>query len=153
MTDSTSSPSLMFDSFLDFIKNLGWCKQGDSTLVAVQPCTAEIIVALSDKEAKVYPGGTPVKINKSWLSTLQEKNAEGTPIPLLLVWKAEHMEIWYRRQKSHDFPYDTWQSAAAEAYEKECVKISAAQGGDKYQQLHKDVLEKAKVCPTVIPPM
>lgn len=149
----TSTPSLVFDSFLDFIKNLAWCKQGDSVLVAVQPCTPEIVVALSDGEARVFPGGTRIKINKSWLSTLQEKSAEGTPVPLLMVWKAECLEIWYRRQKSHEFPYDTWQSALADAYEKECVSIPASAGGEKYSQYHQEVLAKAKACPSVIPAM
>lgn len=152
MTES-STTSVVFENFLDFIRNLAWCKQGDSVLVAVQPCTPEIIVALSDREAKVYPGGTPIKINKSWLSTLQEKNAEGTPIPLLMVWKNDVLEIWYRRQKSSDFPYDTWQSAVADAYEKECVRIPASTGGEKYKQYHDEVLAKAKACPSVIPQM
>ena len=149
----TSSPSLVFESFLEFIKNLAWCKQQEAVLVAVQPCTPEIIVVLSDREARVYPGGTPIKINKSWLSTLQEKNAEGTPVPLLIVWKSESLEIWYRRQKSHDFPYDTWQSAAAEAYEKECVRIPASVGGEKFKQYHTELVAKAKACPSVIPAM
>ncbi len=149
----TSTPSLVFDSFLDFIKNLAWCKQGDSVLVAVQACTPEIIVALSDREARVYPGGTPIKINKSWLSTLQEKSAEGTPVPLLMVWKTDCLEIWYRRNKSNDFPYDAWQNPAAAAYEKECVRIPAATGGDKFSTYHQDLLARAKACPSVIPQM
>ncbi|MBX9687420.1 MAG: hypothetical protein K2X27_12005 [Candidatus Obscuribacterales bacterium] len=147
----TSTPSLVFESFLEFIKNIAWCKQGEDVLVAVQACTAEIIVALSDKEAKVYPGGTPIKINKSWLSTLQEKNAEGTPIPLLIVWKSNCLEVWYRRQKSHDFPYDTWQSALADAHEKECVRMPAELGGEKFTKYHQELLAKAKLCPSVIP--
>lgn len=152
MTEA-STPSLVFESFLDFIKNLAWCKQGDNVLVAVQACVPEIIVALSDREARVYPGGTRIKINKSWLSTLQEKNAEGTPIPLLLVWKPDCLEIWYRRQKSNDFPYDTWQSPVADAYEKECVRIPSNVGGDKYSQYHSEVLTKSKACPSIIPAM
>lgn len=153
MTNTTSASSLVFDSFLDFIKNLAWCKQGDSVLVAVCNCTPEIIVALSDREARVYPGGTPVKINKSWLSTLQEKNAQGTPVPLLLVWKSEQLEIWYRRHKSQDFPYDTWQDPVAAAYERECVRIPASQGGEKYRLCLEEVLSRAKSCPAMIPAM
>lgn len=149
----TGTTSVVFDSFLDFIKNLAWCKQGDAVLVAVQACTPEIIVALSDREARIYPGGTRIKINKSWLSTLQEKNADGTPIPLLMVWKTEQLEIWYRRQKSHDFPYDAWQNPVADAYEKECVRIPASAGGEKYIQYHQELLVKSKTCPSVIPPM
>ncbi|MBX9724755.1 MAG: hypothetical protein K2X81_25340 [Candidatus Obscuribacterales bacterium] len=149
----TKSPSLVFDSFLDYITTLAWCKQGESVLVAVHACTPEIIVVLSDREAKVYPGGTPIKINKSWLSTLQEKNAEGTPVPLLIVWKEQCLEIWYRRQKSSEFPYDTWQSATAEAQDKECVRIPAELGGEKFSLLHTELLAKVKACPSVIPAM
>lgn len=144
---------MVFANFLEFIKNLAWCKQGEDTLIAVQPCTPEMIVALSDREARVFPGGTPIKINKSWLSTLQEKNAEGTPVPLLLVWKPDFLEIWYRRQKSHDFPYDTWQNPAAGEIEKESVRIGVTAGGEKYIQYHKEALARAKACPTMIPKM
>jgi hypothetical protein len=149
----TSTPSLVFESLLEFIKNLPWCKQGENVLIAVQNCTPELIVALSNREAKVYPGGTPIKINKSWLSTLQEKIAEGTPIPMLLVWKPDYLEIWYRRQKSHDFPYDTWQNPVAGSYDKECVRIDGSQGGEKYALYHGEALAKARVCPSMIPPM
>lgn len=147
----TSSTSVVLESVLDFIKDLAWCKQGDSTLVAVHPCTPELIVALSDREAKVYPGGMSIKINKSWLSNLQEKNAEGTPVPLLLVWKKELLEIWYRRQKSHDFPYDAWQNPVADAIDKECVRIPADSAGVKFGQYHQELLTKSRVCPSAIP--
>lgn len=149
----TSSPSVVVESVLDFIQNLAWCKQADAALVAVHPCTPELIVALSDREARVYPGGTPIKINKSWLSTLQEKNAEGTPIPLLLVWKKDCLEIWYRRVKSHDFPYDSWQNPVADAMDKECVRIARELGGAKFDQYFSEILEKAKACPSAIPQM
>ena len=151
MNDKTSIPSLVFDNFLEFIKTLAWCKQGNSVLVAVQGCTPEIIVALSNREARIYPGGTPIKINKSWLSTLQEKNAEGTPVPVLLAWKADCLEIWYRRQKSHDFPYDTWQSQATDSLEKECVRISAAVFGARFAQYHNEIIAGARACPSLIP--
>ncbi|MBX9568516.1 MAG: hypothetical protein K2X77_06445 [Candidatus Obscuribacterales bacterium] len=149
----TSSPSLVFDSFLDMIKELPWCKQDGNVLVAVHKFTPEVIVAFSDHEAKVYPGGTPIKINKSWISTLQEKSNDGTPIPLVMAWKKTCIEIWYRRQKSMEYPYDTWQDPAANAIEKECVRISADFGGAKFAQYHSELLEKAKACPTVIPQM
>jgi len=149
----TGAPSLVFESLLEFIKSLAWCKQHGDVLVAVQACTPELIVALSDREAKVYPGGTQIKINKSWLSALQEKKAAGTPVPLLLAWKPEQLEIWYRRQKSNDFPYDTWQNPAADAHEKECVRISSAAFGDNFSKYHRELAEKAKSCPSMIPQM
>lgn len=152
MTETTST-SLVFDSFLDFIKALPWCRQEGNVLIAVHKFTPEVIVSFSDYEARVYPGGTPIKINKSWVSTLQEKNAEGTPVPLVFVWKKTCLEVWYRRQKSMEYPYDTWQSPEANAIEKECVRIPADVGGQKFAQYHAELLEKAKACPTVIPQM
>lgn len=149
----TSSSSLVFDSFLDFIKTLPWCKQDGNVLVAVHKCTPEIIVILSDREAKIYPGGTPIKINKSWLSTLQEKNADGTPVPIVMAWKKTCLEIWYRRQKSSEYPYDIWQNPAGDTLEKECIRIPADAGGEKFSQFHAELLEKAKSCPSVIPQM
>ncbi len=149
----TGAPSLLFESLLEFIRNLAWCKQGETVLLAVQPCTSELIVALSDREARIYPGGTQIKINKSWLSTLQEKNAEGTPVPLLIVWKIDCLEIWYRRHKCHDYPYDIWQNPAADTFEKECVRIAGSNFGEKFTQYMQDSLTKSKTCPSIIPKM
>ncbi len=140
------------ENFLEFLKDLPWCKQGDEVLVAVHKCTPEFVVAFTDHEVKVFPGATNVKLNKSWLAFLQEKNEEGTPLPILLVWKAAGVELWYRRHKSWEFPYDMWQSAIAEAYERERVFLPAEHGGSKFAQYRKSMLEKANVCPPVIPP-
>lgn len=152
MTEA-STTSLVFESFLDFLKTLPWCKQESGALVAVQKCTPELIVTMSDREARVYPGGAPIKINKSWLTTLQEKNADGNPIPVLLIWKSDSLELWYRRHKSHDFPYDAWQNPVAEAYERECIKIPASAGGAKFVQFHTELLASVKSCPQAIPPL
>lgn len=151
MTESATS--LVIENFLEILKTFHWCKQGETDLIAVEKCKPEIIVAMSDREARVHPGGTPIKINKSWLTTLQGHNAEDNPIPIMLVWKKESIEIWYRRQKSHDFPYDVWQNPVAAAYERECVKIPASLGGAKYAQYHAEILEKSKVCPPAIKTM
>jgi hypothetical protein len=105
MTEAVGT-CLICESFLEFLQGLAWCKQGDNTLVAVHKCTSEFVVAFGDHEVKVFPGGTNVKVNKSWLSYLQEKNEEGTPLPILLVWRPAGVELWYRRHNSWDFPYD-----------------------------------------------
>jgi hypothetical protein len=142
---------LICDSFLDFLKTLPWCRQADDTLVAVQKCTSEFVVAFGDHEVRVFPGNTLVKMNKSWLAHLQEKNEEGTPLPILLIWRAAGVELWYRRHNSWDFPYDTWQNPTAEAYERERVFLPAEHGGGKFEALQQDLLAKSKECPPQIP--
>lgn len=142
---------IICDSFLDYLKDLAWCKQEDNTLVAVQKCTAEIIVAFGDHEVKVFPGGTSVKVNKSWLAQLQEKVEEGTPLPILLVWKQHGVELWYRRHNSMDFPYDSWTNPVAAAYERERVLLPAEHGGAKFKACFNDLLTRAKECPPQIP--
>jgi hypothetical protein len=143
---------LICESFLEFLKGLPWCKQGDDVLVAVQKCTAEIVVAFGDHEVKVFPGGTNVRMNKSWLAYLQEKNEEGTPLPILLVWRRGGVEMWYRRHNSWDFPYDTWSNPVAEAYERERVLLPADHGGAKFKQYLDELLTKTNACPPQIPP-
>src|SRR5262249_40910532 len=124
---------LICQNFLEFLQTLAWCKQSDDVLVAVQKCTPEIIVAFGDHEVKVFPGGTAVKMNKSWLSFLKEKNGEGTPLPFLFIWQKTGVELWYRRHNSWDFPYDMWQqNSVAEAYERERVFLPAEHGGPKF---------------------
>jgi hypothetical protein len=142
---------LICENFLDVLKDLPWCKQGDDVLVAVHKCTAEFIVVFGDHEVRVYPGGQHVKVNKSWLSNLQEKNEEGTPLPILLVWRPAGVELWYRRHNSLDFPYDTWQNPIAEAYEKERVFLPAEHGAGKFEALRQEVMQRSKQCPPQIP--
>jgi hypothetical protein len=151
MTEAVTT-CLICDSFLDFLKSLAWCKQGDDTLVAVQKCTPEFVVAFGDHEVKVYPGGMNVKMNKSWLAHLQEKNEEGTPLPILLIWRANGIELWYRKHQSWEFPYDMWQpGSVAEAYERERVFLPAEHGGAKYKTIYSELLAKSNVCPPQIP--
>lgn len=143
---------LICDSFLDFLKTIPFCKQEGDVLVAVHRCTPEFVVAFGDHEVKVFPGGMNVKMNKSWLAHLQEQNAEGTPVPLLLVWRAGGIEIWYRRHQSTSFPYDMWQpGSVAEAYERERVFLPAEHGGEKYKQIFSEMLGKSNACPPQIP--
>lgn len=140
------------ENFLEFLKTLPWCKQGDSTLIAVQNCTPDMIEAIKDHEVKVFPGGMQIKLNLSWLLYLTEKFEEGRPLPMVVVWKDDFIELWYRRNKSWDFPYDAWQDPAAAAYDKERVKLPAEHSSTKYSQYRSEILAKAKVCPTLIPP-
>jgi len=139
-------------NFLEFLKTLPWCRQGDSTLIAVHNCTPDLIEAIKDHEVKVFPGGMQIKLNLSWLLYLKEKFDEGRPLPMVIVWKPEAIELWYRRNKSWDFPYDAWQDSAAAAYDRERVKLPAEHAGEKYMQYHADLISKAKECPTLIPP-
>lgn len=150
MTEAVGT-CLICESFLEFLKSLPWCKQGDNTLVAVHKCTPEFVVAFGDHEVKVFPGGTNVKVNKSWLSYLQEKNEEGTPLPILLVWRPAGVELWYRRHKSWDFPYDMWQDAVAEAYERERVFLPREHAVGKFDEMHQSLLAKSNACPPQIP--
>ena len=150
MTEAVST-CLICENFLDFLKTLPWCKQGDDTLVAVSKCTPEFVVAFGDHEVKVFPGGTNVRVNKSWLGYLQEKNEEGTPLPMLLVWRPAGVEMWYRRHNSWDFPYDMWQNSVAEAYERERVFLPAEHGGAKHASVRTELLSKCNVCPPQIP--
>lgn len=143
---------LICESFLEYLQTVAWCKQGEDVLVAVQKCTPEIIVSFGEHEVKVFPGGTSVKVNKSWLTYLQEKNSEGTPLPILMVWRSTGVEIWYRRHQSWDFPYDMWQNPIAEAYERERLFLPAEHGGAKFQEFHKELCSKSNACPTAIPP-
>lgn len=149
----TEATSLVIENFLEVLKTVAWCKQGETVLVAVHKCVPEVIVALADREARVHPGNTPIKLNKSWLNQLQEFNGEGNPAPILMAWKPGSLEIWYRRHKTHEFPYDVWQNPVAEAYERECVKILSSVAGPKFAEYHQEMLEKSKACPSLIPPM
>jgi hypothetical protein len=151
MTEAVGT-CLICDNLLEFLKTLPWCKQEGDILVAVHTCTPELIVAFTDHEARVFPGGTKIKINKSWLAYLQEKNGEGTPLPILLVWRSHGIELWYRQHKSWDFPYDMWKNPVAQAYEREQVLLPASHVSHKFKQYHQDILQKVKACPANIPP-
>ena len=142
---------LICENFLEFLKGMPWCKQDDDVLVAVNNCTPEFIVAFGDHEVQVFPGGKHVKVNKSWLSHLQQMNEEGTPVKILLVWREKGVELWYRRHNPTDFPYDMWQNPVAEAYERERVYLPKEHGGDKFESVRKEMIGKSKACPSLIP--
>lgn len=141
---------LSCSNFLEFLKSLAWCRQGDDTLIAVHRCTPEIVEALRVHEVRVFPGGMFVKVPKSWLSHLDERDRGGDPVPCLVAWKPDCVEIWYRRHKESDFPYDIWQDPAAAAYERERAKLPKEHFSGDYDGAHRQVLGRAKPCPSAI---
>lgn len=141
---------LSCESFIEMLKGLPWCRQGDGTLVAVYKCTPEIVEALRVHEVKVFPGGIPVKIAKSWLSYMDEQDRDGNPVPVLVVWKPAGVELWYRRHKSYEFPYDTWQDAAAAAYEREMAFVPSSSLGADCEETRKEISGRVKDCPAMI---
>ncbi len=138
--------------FLEYLDKLPWCKQGDTTLIAVHHCSPEVIEVIKDHELKVYPGGLSIKLNKSTLSMLDTKYKQEEPVPLLLVWKAEGVEMSFRKYKSAEFPYDIWQNPAAAAYERESVFVAAEELGNQFNTCYKKHLDTAKTCAVSIPP-
>jgi hypothetical protein len=136
---------------LDYLDKLPWCKQADQTLVAVHHCSPEIIEMFKHHEVKVYPGNLRIKLDKATLHMLESKFKEGEPIPVLLVWKKEGIELSFRTYKSSDFPYDTWENPAAEAYERETIFIEAQELGETMLNCFEKHLNSAQACPTRIP--
>jgi hypothetical protein len=141
------------EQFLEYLDKLPWCKQADSKLVAVHHCSSEVVEVLRahDHDLKVYPGGVPIKINKSTLSMLEEKDKAGESVPLLLVWAATGVEMSFRTHKSAEFPYDMWQNPAAAAYERESVFVEAKELGSQASECFNKHIAGAKACPSTIP--
>jgi len=150
MTD-TEIKSEKCEQFLETLNTAAWCKQGETVLVAVHQCTPEVLEVLKDHEAKVFPGSLIVKINRSTLATFHSHYDEGQPVPILLVWKPEFVEIWFRIHKSEAFPYDVWSDPKAAAYERQCVSISTVTLGPKAMEYYRQHIATAKRCPATIP--
>ncbi|MBS1994054.1 MAG: hypothetical protein JSS83_26270 [Cyanobacteria bacterium SZAS LIN-3] len=150
-SETSFAPAFLQGSFIEYLKTLPWCSQEGETLVAVFKLTSEIIEAVRESEVKLFPGGMIVKLPRSVLMGLQQKCDEEQPLPAVLVWKKSGLEIWFRRQKSADFPYDTWSDPGALAIEREKGVLSAAKLGDAGAAAHAELLSKAKQCPTMIP--
>ncbi len=138
-------------NFLEILKALPWCKQRTNVLVAVHKATPEIIEIMQDHELRVFPGNLLVKMQKSTLNNMQQQFDEGQPLPVVVVWKEEGVEIWYRKHKASDFPYDAWNSDVAKAYEQERVFVPAEKMGARHKQLHAEHCAKSKECPAMIP--
>lgn len=149
---SETEGTVTLEAFLEFLKSLPWCKQGTDVLVAVHKCTPEVIEMMREYGASVFPGGVHMKLNKSFLHDLQNKFDDGQPLPAVLVWKPQHVEIWYRRHNPSDFPYDTWTNPVAAAHEKERTLIPCDVLGPACAQSHAELAAKSKECPAMIPP-
>jgi hypothetical protein len=150
MTDVANNPEA-HAQFLAVLDTLPWCKQGDAVLVAVHKCIPEVLEVMKQHEAKVFPGNMTVKINRSTLAEFRSKFDEGQPVPVLLVWKVDIVEIWFRTHKSEDYPYDTWSDAKAAAYERECVIVPTSELGETAGQSHLQHVASSKPCPSMIP--
>ncbi|MBZ0187183.1 MAG: hypothetical protein K8F91_13125, partial [Candidatus Obscuribacterales bacterium] len=151
MTKSESTVDTAAESFVDYLKRLPWCKQADSVLVAVHKATPEIIERMKDHEVKVFPGRITVKLQKSVLSNFQKNFDDGQPLPVVLVWKVEGLEIWYRKVKPTEFPYDAWSDSTAAAYEQERVFLPVADFEDGCGAAHSELAAGAKACPSMMP--
>jgi hypothetical protein len=149
--EATFTPEFLQGSFVDYLKTLPWCSQDNETLVAVYKLTSEVIEAVRESEVKLFPGGMIVKLPRSVLMGLQQKCDEEQPLPAVLVWKKSGLEIWFRRQKSAEFPFDTWSDPAALAIEREKGVLTAAKLGEVGAAAHAELLAKAKQCPAMIP--
>ena len=148
----TEGGTISLEAFMDLIKGLAWCKQEPDVLVAVDKATPPLIAMMKDHEVKVFPGGMNIKLNKSLLHEFQTKFDDGQPLPVVVVWKKEGVEIHYRRHKSNDFPYDGWMNPVAATYERERIFVPAEELGADFLSSHAEALSKAKACPSIIPP-
>jgi hypothetical protein len=150
MTEAEGTSVVSCEQFLEYLKTLAWCKQAKDVLIAVHKGTPEIIAMLPDHELKVYPSGMVVKLNKSVIHNFQENFDEGTPLPVVVAWKHEGVEIWYRRNKPAEFPYDAWMNKEA-SQERERVFIPAEEFPSDFVAAHGEQLAKVKGCPAIIP--
>jgi hypothetical protein len=139
-------------NFIEYLKHLPWCRQESGTLVAVYKLTSEVIEVVRESEVKIYPGGMVVKLPRSVLMGLQKSSDDGQPLPAVLVWKTEGVEIWFRRQKSTDFPYDTWTDPGALGIEREKGFVTNEKLGADAAAAFAEMSGKAKECPAMIPP-
>ncbi len=139
-------------AFADMLKTLPWCKQGESTLVAVHKAIPEVIFMLPDREVKVFPGGVAIKMQKSTVSHFQKSYDDGEPSNIVVVAKPDGVEVWFRKVKPTEFPYDCWSGGAASAYEQQRVFIPADDLGNDYGNMHAELAGKCKECPTMMPP-
>ena len=148
----TEGTAVSSASFVEYLKSLPWCKQGENVLVAVGKATADVVELMKDHEVRVFPGGMTVKMQKSVLTNFQRKYDDGEPLPVVIVWKTTGVEIWYRKHNPSEFPYDGWSGGAAAAYEQERVLIPADIFGADFAKSHTELVSKASACPSIMPP-
>ncbi|MBX9667395.1 MAG: hypothetical protein K2X93_07235 [Candidatus Obscuribacterales bacterium] len=139
-------------SLIEYLKHLPWCKQGEDVLVAVHQGTPEVVDHMQNHEVRVFPGGLAVKMQKSVLTNFRSRYDEGQPLPVVIVWKAIGVEIWYRKHKPTEFPYDAWSDTAAAAYEQERVLIPVETFGPEFAEAHSSIVSKTNACPSIMPP-
>src|SRR5262249_40356132 len=123
----------------------------DNVLVAVDKATPDIIDFMKDREVKVFPGGMAVKMQKSVLSNFKTKFDEGEPLSVVIVWRPEGVEIWDRKTKPSEYPYDAWSGGAAAAYEQERAIIPKADLSDDASDVHAELVAKTNACPSMMP--
>jgi hypothetical protein len=139
-------------SFTEHLKHLPWCKQGDDVLVAVDKAGPDIIEFMKDREVKVFPGDISVKMQKSVLTHFKQKFDEDEPLSVVIVWRSAGIEIWYRKTKPSEYPYDAWSGGAAAAYEQERVIIPLAELSEDAASVHAELAAKSNACPSMMPP-
>lgn len=138
-------------AFMEYLKSLPFCKQGEDVLVAVGKATAEVIEQMRDREVKMFPGGMTIRMQKSTMTSFQRKQEEDEPLPVVIVWKSTGVEIWYRKNNPTEYPYDGWTGGAAGAYEQERVIMPAETLGEGFAQAHSELAAKAAACPSIMP--
>ena len=138
-------------SSLEYLKTLPWCKQGEGVLVAVGKANSEVIELMKDHEVKVFPGGIVIKMQKSVITNFQRHIDDELPLNVVIVWKADSLEIWYRKVNPLEYPYDAWSNTAAAAYEQERVLVPSSYFGESFEAVRSEILGKASVCPSMMP--
>ncbi len=156
MTEPADAPAHAINegfglTFMEYLKTLPWCKQEHGALVAGHKLTSEVIEAVREHEVKLHPGGMVVKLPRSVLMNLQKHCDDGQPLPAVLVFKAEGVDIWFRRTKPDEFPFDTWNDPAALTIERESAFVPLASLGGEAAPFYKEMLGKANACPAMMP--
>ena len=148
----TEGTAVSTESLMEYLQKLPWCKQGEDVLVAVSPATPDVLDHLVNHEVKVFPGGLTVKMQKSVLSNFKQRHDEGQPLPVVIVWRPAGVEVWYRKLKPDQYPYDAWSDPTAAAHEQERVLLPAEEFGAGFVEAHSVMVGKTKACPSIMPP-
>ncbi len=147
----TEGTAVSTEALMEYLQKLPWCKQGEDVLVAVSPATPDVLDHLVNHEVKVFPGGLTVKMQKSVLSNFKQRYDEGQPLPVVIVWRPAGVEVWYRKLKPDQYPYDAWSDPTAAAHEQERVLLPAEEFGAGFVEAHSAMVGKTKACPSIMP--
>lgn len=148
----TEGTAVSTEALLTHLQTLPWCKQGEDVLVAVAKATPDIVDHLANHSVKMFPGGMTVKMQKSVLTNFKQRIDEEQPLPVVIVWRPSVVEVWYRKNKPDQYPYDAWSDPAAAAHEQEIVLLPAEEFGAGYADAHAAIVSKVKACPSMMPP-